>query len=406
MTFSLPLTRFRRLRIVSRIQFALSGLILLAGFTSLAAGDLKARSAEPMPTHWTDIRTFDIEGRGWKETKEFYDRLPAKAEKLVRPPVWSLSRHSSGMLVRFVTDATSISARWALTSSNLAIPNMTAIGVSGLDLYVKTPTGGWRWAGVGQPHEQTNTATLISGMVPGEREFMLYLPLYNGIRSLQIGVPTNAVVHRAGAWGAGERKPIVFYGTSILNGFGASRPGMVHSSILGRRFDWPTINLGFSGQGRMEPELADLLAELDPAVYVLDCLPNMDATDVAERVEPFVNRLRQTHPATPIVLVEDRVYANAFLNPDRAAHHASNHAALQKAFAHLQQAGVKQLYYVPGDDLFGDDGEGSVDGSHPNDLGFMRQAEAFAKVLGPLLPATMGKIGSRTGLVAAKNSLK
>ena len=335
--------------------------------------------------HWTDIRQLGVEGRGWNNTKDFYDRLPAKAEKTVRPPVWSLSRDSAGLLVRFVTDAQEISARWALTSTNLAYPEMSATGVSGLDLYVKDDAGQWRWLGVGEPRGQTNTAKLISKMSAGERESMLYLPLFNDPKFVELGVPAKNFIRQAGAWGSGERKPIVFYGTSILQGMGAERPGIVHSAILGRRFNWPIINLGFSGQGHMEPELADLLAELDPAVYVLDCLPNMNAEQVTERVAPFVLRLRTAHPQTPIVLVEDRIHANAYLTPGMAASHAANHAALRAAFANLQQRGVKNLYYLPGDHLFGDDSEWTVDGSHPNALGFMRQADVFAKVLGPLL---------------------
>ncbi len=351
----------------------------------LAVGNGDATSTEAF--NWKDIREFNIEGRGWNDTKAFYDRLPAKAESLVRPEVWNLSRQSAGLQVRFVSDATSIAARWALTSTNLAMPNMAAIGCSGLDLYVRTKQGDWRWLGVGQPKAQTNTATLISGMPPGEREYLLYLPLFNDPEFVELAVPTNSTLRPAGPWGSGERKPIVFYGTSILQGLGAERPGLVHSAILGRRFNWPTINLGFSGQGRMEPELADLLAELDPAVYVLDCLPNMNAEQVTERVEPFVAKLRGAHPQTPILLVEDRVYANAYLTSNRAAFHSANHAALRSAFERLQKSGVKNIYYLPADQLFGDDGEWTVDGSHPNALGFMRQADAFAKLLGPLLRA-------------------
>ena len=131
--------------------------------------------------------------------------------------------------------------------------------------------------------------------------------------------------------------------------------------------------------------MAELLAELDPSVYVLDCLPNMNAAQVTERVEPFVRTLRQAHPRTPVVLVEDRRFSNDFLVAPRRKGNDENHAALRAAFARLKKAGVKNLYYIPGDPLLGNDGEGTVDGSHPTDLGFLRQADAFAKVLAPLL---------------------
>lgn len=335
---------------------------------------------------WFDIRQLDVEGRGWTDTKNFYDRLPAKAEALVRKPLWDLSRNSAGLCVRFVTDATTLHARWALTESWLYLPNMTAIGKSGLDLYVKTEKGQWRWLAVGQPATQTNQVKLVENLLPGKREYLLYLPLYNGTEFVELGVPRGAVFERAGPWGPGERKPIVFYGTSILQGLSASRPGMVHSAILGRRFNWPTINLGFSGNGKMEPEMAGLLAELDPSIYVLDCLPNLVAAEIKERVEPFVRKLRAAHPATPIVLVEDRTMPDAFLVSGRMEYyHLKDRAELKAAYERLQNSGVKKLYYIDGANLFGDDGEASVDGSHPSDLGFVRQAEIFAKVLGPLL---------------------
>jgi aryl-phospho-beta-D-glucosidase BglC (GH1 family) len=341
------------------------------------------KSASPL--RWSDARELQVEGRGWNDTKAFYDRLPAKAEGEVPKSVWGLGRQSAGMLVRFATDATAISVRWSLTSSCLAMPHMAATGVSGVDLYVKTGSGAWRWLAVGQPKQQTNQVQLVSSLTPVRREYMLYLPLYNGLASLQIGIPPEATLTAPGPWGPGARKPIVFYGTSILQGGCASRPGMVHSAILGRRLQWPTINLGFSGSGKMEPVMADLLAELDPSVYVLDCLPNMNADMVTERVEPFVRTLRRAHPQTPIVLVEDRRYPDGFLVTQKSKSNDANHAALRTAFQRLKKSGVKKLYYLPGDSLLGEDGEGTVDGSHPTDLGFLRQAEALAKVLRPLL---------------------
>ncbi len=388
---------FRRpIRIFATVATALLGLIANpANGQTLGAAAIDATlvsSRHDVTNLWFDLRQFNIEGRGWTDTKEFYDRLPAKAESKVRSAVWSLSRNSAGMHVRFVTDATTIRARWAVTSSKLSMPHMAATGVSGLDLYAKMDNGQWHWLAVAQPKDQTNTVTLATGLPPGKREYLLYLPLYNGTQLVELGIPNSATISKTGPWGPGTRKPIVFYGTSILHGACASRPGMVHSAILGRRFHFPTINLGFSGNGKMEPELGDLLAELDPSVYVLDCLPNMTAAEVSERVEPFVHKLRAAHPQTPIVLVEDRFYADDFLNAAKKKRNDDSHAALQAAFKRLKKSGVKNLEYIPADDLLGHDGEGTVDSSHPNDLGFMRQADVFAKTLAPLLrKATAGR---------------
>jgi lysophospholipase L1-like esterase len=371
----------RHLLLSLRVTFSL--LVLSAGHGITAA----QTGSNVLASHirWTDIQSFGVEGRGWTNTKSFYDRLPAKAEGMVRKPVWDLSRNSAGLCIRFVTDARRIHARWALTEPWLYLPNMTAIGKSGLDLYVKTEAG-WRWLAVGAPQSQTNEIVLAKDLIPGQREYLLYLPLYNGTKFVEVGVSETNTIETASAWGAGERKPIVFYGTSITQGASASRPGMAHSAILQRKFNWPVINLGFSGNGKMEPEMAGLLAELDPSVYVIDCLPNMVADEIKQRVEPLVKKIRAAHPEVPIVLVEDRTLQGAFLTQGQMeGYHLQDRAALKAAFERLQTDGVKNLFYIPGEHLLGDDGEGTTDGSHPNDLGFSRQADIFAAVLAPLL---------------------
>lgn len=337
---------------------------------------------------WYDIKLLGVEGRGWDEsqTKTYYDRLPSKAEGVVRAPVWSLSQDSAGMLVRFRTNASQISARWTVRKPNLAMNHMPATGVSGLDLYVRDAEGKLRWAAVGRPSATTNQQGLLSNLEPEWREYWLYLPLYNGVESVYLGINEKAELAKDELWPA-ESKPILFYGTSITQGGCASRPGMCHPAILGRRLNRPTINLGFSGNGIMEPEVAKLLAEVDPGVYVIDCLPNMNAAQITERIEPLVKTLRAAHPDTPIVLVEDRTFANAHLVTSSREHHTASRAALKTGYDHLISAGVTGLYYIPGETLLAADGEGTVDGSHPTDLGFVQQADAMEPILKEALAA-------------------
>ncbi len=335
---------------------------------------------------WFNILNLGLEGTGWRGMAAPFGRLPPKAEGKVRKEVWALGRHSAGLCVRFISDSSALHARWTLSSSNLAMPHMPATGVSGLDLYYRAADDKWKWLANGRPTGQTNTQALATGLPPGKREYLLYLPLYNGVSSVELGIGKDATLERAPEYPAARAKPIVFYGTSITQGGCASRPGMVHTAILGRRLGCPVINLGFSGNGRMEPELAELLAEIDAAVYVLDCLPNMNAAMVAERVDPFVRTLLRAQPKTPVVLVEDRSYANATLLSGPRESNRANREALKKVHDRLIADKAGGVHYIKGDALLGDDSEATVDSSHPTDLGFARQADAFQKVLEPLLP--------------------
>lgn len=362
-------------------QLLICTIISLIGHQ--APGMAQGREKTPA-INWVAIKDLTMEGQHWMETKAPFDRLPAKAEKKVRPAVWGLSRHSAGLCARFVSDATTLYARWTLTSPRLAMNHMPATGVSGLDLYVRNGQGTWQWLSVGRPTAQNNTQRLIADLTPGKREYCLYLPLYNGVKSVEIGAPKGRSVTKAPPRPEGKRKPLVFYGTSITQGGCASRPGMVHTAILGRWLDRPVINLGFSGNGKMEAEVGKLMAEIDAAVYIIDCLPNMTGADVARRAEPLVRILRKDHPQVPILLVEDRTYTNAFLVKSKRSRNDSSRKALKAAYQKMKESD-QHLYYLEGEKLLGTDGEGTVDSSHPTDLGFMRQAKAFAKALQPLL---------------------
>lgn len=353
-----------------------------SAMTLPARNTTRAASIHTRQITWHDVSAWGVEGKGWRETERYYDRLPAKAKGVVRDPVWDLSRHSAGMMVRFQTDARQIDVRYELLKENLAMPHMPATGVSGLDLYAQDATGQFRWAAVLQPTSQQIEQPLIKEMAPGRRTYMLYLPLYNGVNRLEIGVEQGASFDRIPPR---IEPPMLFYGTSILHGACASRPGMAFPSILGRRLNRPVINLGFSGNGRMEPEVGALLVEQNPCVFVIDCLPNMTGEMILERAKPLVEQLQARRPRTPIILVEDRSYADGAFKPARANRNKENRQAFRAVFEQLIQKDGGGLHYVDGDSLLGSDGEGTTDGSHPNDLGMMRYADALEPILRKVL---------------------
>lgn len=339
-------------------------------------------SASQEAIEWHDVRDWGIEGRGFADTQSPFDRLPARAKGVVREPVWNLSRHSAGMSVRFRTNATSISVEYILTGDSLAMPHMPATGVSGVDLYARDASGRWRWLAVTQPRQRQVEAPLVTDLPEAIREFHLDFPLYNGVEQLRVGVPKEAAFEPIASR---KLSPILFYGTSITQGACASRPGMSHVAMLGKRLDRPVLNFGFSGNGKMEWEVGQFLAEIDSAVMVIDCLPNMEAQEVAERAEGFVAKMRAARPEMPILLVEDRTYANAWALPGRQQRHRTSREALKVAYRRLLDRGVQRLGYLEGEPLLGDDGEATTDGSHPSDLGFIRQADAMESPIRALL---------------------
>jgi hypothetical protein len=230
--------------------------------------------------------------------------------------------------------------------------HMPATGKSGLDLYIKRD-GKWHWVGIGKP-EQFPVSEALLVRLPVEarnstNEFLLYLPLYNGVEKVEIGVPQNALVSAAAPRG----KSIVFYGTSILQGGCASRPGMAFPAILGRWFDCPVINLGFSGCGQMQPEVVPFLAEIDATAYVIDCIPNMVESamlgKIGDRTIATVSLLRKTHPGTPVILVEGSPWSiNFAFDSFASSMRAKANAELKTAYEKLLQEDPQHLYYMRG----------------------------------------------------------
>ena len=358
----------------------LSSLCAALAALTVWVAPVALRAQDKPALRWTDVSGWHLEGRAFDDREAPFDRLPAAARAEVRAKVWELSRHSAGMAVRFVTDAREVHVRYRLTLPSLSMFHMPATGVSGVDLYARDDAGALRWVNVSRPGGQDVAQRLCAGLAPppdGGREFVLYLPLYNGVAKLELGVPDGASLQAAPP---PPRKPVVVYGTSIAHGACASRPGMAWPAILSRALDREVVNLGFSGNGRMELEVGAHVAAIDAAAFVVDCLPNMTPAQVRERTVPLVRQLRRARPEAHVLLVEDRTFANAWALPARARAHEERRAALRAAYEALRRDDAR-VHYLRGADLLGDDGEGTTDGSHPNDLGMLRQAERVEAAL-------------------------
>ncbi len=329
---------------------------------------------------WVDATQLCVEGRGFADTWGPFGRLPACARDRLREPVWDLAKHPTGVTVTFETDAVDVRARWHLGGAPTALPHTPLLAAYGIDLYGQADDGTWRWVGVtrelaGQEAESAFVGSPLDGRL---RRYRAYLPVFSPVDAVAFGVPAAATIR---AVAPRAERPVAYYGTSIVHGVGASRAGMTHVALLGRRLNYPVLNLGLSGNAVMEPEMAEVLAELDPVAYVLDPVPNMSGELIDERGEAFVQRLREAHPTTPIILVEDRTYPAGWACPAPAADNLRRRAAYQRLCAKLVAAGVESLHYIEGDGLLGWDGDGTNDGSHCNDLGASHMADSLVPVL-------------------------
>ncbi|MCL2744720.1 MAG: SGNH/GDSL hydrolase family protein [Planctomycetaceae bacterium] len=377
------------------MQYKLSFLFIIFLFIAVPQ-HLISEEVKPLTENdvdWYDTTQWKNEGRAFDDTTTPFTRLPKRAEDKVTKSVWGLSGQSAGIVVRFKTDGTKIIARHEI-GNDTAMEHMTKVGSAGLDLYAKDQNGKWRWAGFSKPNAKKYESIVLSDVSKEMREYMLYLPLYNATISLSIGVPAGSKFEAVQPL---PQKPIVYYGSSITQGCSASRPGMTVPAILGRRFNLPVINFGFSGNAKMEKDLAQFIAEKDASVYIIDALPNMQPEQVKERAEIFLREVRKARPDTPLLLVEDRTNTNAWLKPQQLKTHAEKRKYFREAFDKLTAEEKKNISYVPADGLLGDDDEGTVDSSHPSDLGMFRMAEVLIPYLAKLMERTYSIPGAYTG---------
>lgn len=344
-------------------------LTLLAFVLSLGIGTYAQKIV------YTNATEFPLYGKISDETNERYERLPSKLEGVSREAVWKLGRNSAGLYIRFCSNTTSVRIKWESLFNNEQ-NHMTDLGTRGLDLYALVD-GEWKAVAPVRPTKKgPNDWLVVRNMLPEEREYMLYLSLYDGVKSIEIGVDEGAYLGQPKVNSPSTEKPIVMYGTSILQGGCASRPGMAYTNILGRKFDREVFNLGFSGNARFDMEIAELMATVkDPGVFVIDCIPNSSDKLINEKGEAFFRVLRDAHPNVPVIFVEDPIFPRTGFDTKLDEEVVGRNIALTNLFKKLKKAGEKNIYYVSAEKMLGHDGEATVDGSHFSDLGMMRYVE-------------------------------
>jgi hypothetical protein len=339
--------------------------------------------AAQQPIKFHTIQGLTILGRPFP-TQTTYRRFPDSLQSLLRKPVWQLSNNSTGIAIYFESNSTQISAKWK-TGASVQFPHVAATLVKGVDLYAMD-NNQWYYVGIGKPNNSVyQEASIIKGLDGSVKQFLMYLPDYENVDSVLLGIDSNAMIQNVTNAVFADKKPIVFYGTSIVQGASAMRSGMAYPAIIERGLQTETINLGFSGNGQLDSMLAVIMSNIDAACYVIDCGPNLSPELAAARTLPFLKLLRQNKPSTPILLVAQIQYPTArFISSlDQKIKLINQH--FNNAYTTLKNEGDKNIYYLPPKGLIGEDGEGTVDGVHLTDLGFYRIANAIKKKLQTIL---------------------
>ncbi|SFS99339.1 N-terminus of Esterase_SGNH_hydro-type [Zhouia amylolytica] len=335
---------------------------------------------------WKDGREFKIYGQLDDTNISYYKRLPDTLERHLRAPLWKLSEQASGLYIKFKTNTSSVSISYQVENP-IAFPHMPSTGVSGVDLYAKSGDT-WQWVSGNFSFKDTISYHFKGISSDEERMYRLYLPLYNQIKWLKVGVDSNAVFQAIVK--KSSTNPIIIYGTSIAQGACASRAGMAWTNILERTIDLPIINLGFSGNGRLEDPVINYIKRFDASMFIFDCMPNftsgqgLNPIQARIRLKKAVLEIRSKHVETPILLVEHAGYSDAILQTGRKTIYENLNREVVATFKELQSQGIKNLYLLSREEI-GLGGNSFVDGTHPNDLGMYEYASAYGKKIKNIL---------------------
>lgn len=332
---------------------------------------------------------YTLINKGFDDTTTPFTRLPASLNETMRDGLRVVADNSAGLGIRFATDSKAIGVKYCLTN-NFHMNHMADTGTKGTDLYIRHDDGSWHFVATSIPGKDSiNNKKYVDNLDGKMHEYIIYLPLYDGIKWIEIGVDSSAVITKPNVNSPQSNKKIVFYGTSITQGGCASRTGMVSTSILQRILDVECVNLGFSGQGRLDYFVAEAMARIPDAVaYVIDPVSNCKTAMLDTLTCNFVNIIRKSKPNAAIFLVEGQVYAHEPYDTQQQVKMPESNKMLHARFLDLKKENPDNIYYIERSNLIGPDGEGTVDGAHLTDYGFVLNAQKLLPYLKAVLDGT------------------
>ena len=330
---------------------------------------------------WVDATELGIHGHAQQTDKSHYYRFDHTPYEGFNKTVINYSKTATGLYVVFKTNSSQISATWENVPKRMG-DNTTGVSQHGLDLYIKVD-GKWRFASVGRvstlPQNNKRTKSLIKNLADGEKECLLYLPLWCELKSLKIGIDDGAEIE---GLPTPFRHKVVVHGSSITHGASASRAGLTYTALLSRNLGINFINFGFSGQCKMQPQFLDFLKVCEADAFVFDAFSNPSQKQVEERLENFVKELVKAHPGKPLIFIQSPIDQDSKFNTKKYASRMGINNAAAKIMKVLAKQ-YKDVYFLAVPDVLGTDG--TIDNSHPTDLGFDRFVKAYQPKIAKIL---------------------
>lgn len=329
---------------------------------------------------WLSPKEAPISIHGLCETEQDmpYHRLPQSVAKASNSGVEGLMWHTAGGRIRFATNSPYIAIKAVMKECG-TMPHITKAGQSGFDLY-RYVSGKQVYVSTFMPIPGLTKGYESCADVPAEMNtYNINMPLYDGVVELYIGLSKDAEIQPAAPYA--YEKPVLYYGSSITQGGCASRPGNAYQGFIERKFDTDYINLGFSGSARAEEAMCEYLASLDVSVFVCDYDHNAPTLEHLQKTHfPLYKTYRAAKPTTPIVFVSKPDFRGDRNSIDRRA-------AIYETYRIAKESGDDNVYFIDGELLFAGEFRDSctVDGCHPNDLGFYRMGQVIGETVGKLL---------------------
>lgn len=364
-------------------------LLRLALLCAIAATTAASSAQTPeRPLKHIDAQQLRIINKGWDDTYGKYTRIPAYLRDSVRKELWERSQCSAGIGVRFATNSSRVGVKYRLLWDTHML-HMADTGLKGTDLYIHEGDSAWRHVNTNRPKTdslKTCEKIYVEHLDSTMKEFMIYFPLYDGVTDLWVAVDSGAVITPGDPGLISDKKKIVAYGTSIMQGGCASRTGMAATNIIGRELNCEVVNVGISGEGKMDQCMARAMAKIDDAdLFLIDPVPNCTEMMCDTLTYDFINILRKARPEVPIVMVEGPIYPYARYDAAMGDYLPRKNAAFRRNYDRLKAENPENLYYVTSEGLDGAEDDGTVDGIHLTDLGFRHYADRLVPILAPLL---------------------